>query len=148
MNTLSYRTTYDNASTVERRWLVIDAAEQTVGRLASRVAHVLRGKHKPSYSPHFDSGDYVIVINADQIRFTGAKEEQKEYLRYSGYPGGQRSATPAEVRAKHPERILEHAIRGMLPHTRLGRAMYRKLHVYAGAEHPHAAQRPTAYTLS
>ena len=142
VNTLSYRTTNENAASVKREWFVVDAAGQTVGRLASRVASVLRGKHKPSYTPHFDAGDNVIIINADQVKFTGAKEEQKTYLRHSGYPGGQRATNPARLRASHPERILETAIRGMLPKNRLGRAMYRKLHVYAGAEHPHGAQKP------
>ena len=143
MNTLSYRTTNANAASVERNWYVVDAAGETVGRLSSRIAAVLRGKHKPSYTPHVDCGDNVIVINADQVQFTGAKETQKEYLRHSGYPGGQRATTPARLRASHPERIIETAVRGMLPKNRLGRAMYRKLHVYAGTEHPHGAQKPT-----
>ncbi len=143
MNTLSYRTTNLNAATVQRDWLIVDATGETVGRLASRVATVLRGKHKPTYTPHVDTGDYVIIINADKVEFSGLKEEQKVYLRHSGYPGGQKATTPARLRASHPERILENAIRGMLPKNRLGRAMYRKLHVYAGAEHPHAAQKPT-----
>lgn len=142
MNTLSYRTTNANSATVERQWFVVDAAGQTVGRLATRVARVLRGKHKPSYTPHVDCGDNVVVVNADRVVFRGNKEQQKVYLRHSGYPGGQRATTPERLRAKHPERILEHAIKGMLPKTKLGRAMYRKLHVYPGAEHPHAAQQP------
>lgn len=143
MNTLSYRTTNANAANHEREWLVVDAAGETVGRLASRIATVLRGKHKPTYTPHFDAGDNVIVINADQVVFSGSKELQKVYLRHSGYPGGQKATTPERVRATHPERIIETAVRGMLPKNRLGRAMYRKLHVYAGAEHPHGAQKPT-----
>ena len=143
VNTLSYRTTNANAANIEREWYVVDAAGETVGRLASRIAAVLRGKHKPTYTPHFDAGDYVIVVNADQVAFTGLKEQQKTYLRHSGYPGGQRATTPERLRAKHPERIIETAVRGMLPKNRLGRAMYRKLHVYAGAEHPHGAQKPT-----
>jgi len=142
VNTLSYRTTNANAASVERAWLIVDATDETVGRLATRIAAVLRGKHKPSYTPHVDCGDNVIVINADKVRFSGMKETQKTYLRHSGYPGGQRSTTPAALRAKHPERILETAVRGMLPKNRLGRAMYRKLHVYPGAEHPHNAQKP------
>lgn len=142
MNTLSYRTTNANSATVERQWFVVDAAGETVGRLATRVARVLRGKHKPSYTPHVDCGDNVVVVNADQVVFRGNKEQQKVYLRHSGYPGGQRATTPERLRAKHPERILEHAVKGMLPKTKLGRAMYRKLHVYPGAEHPHAAQQP------
>ena len=143
MNTLSYRTVSANKATVETKWYVVDAAGQTVGRLASRVAAVLRGKHKPSYTPHVDCGDHVIIINADQVQFTGDKETKKVYLSYTGYPGGQRATTPSRMRAKTPERILEHAIKGMLPHTKLGSAMFRKLHVFAGAEHPHQAQKPT-----
>ena len=142
VNTLSYRTTNANNATVERAWFVVDAAGETVGRLSSRVAAVLRGKHKPSYTPHVDTGDNVIIINADQVVFSGSKEVQKTYLTHSGYPGGQKSNTPERIRAKHPERILETAIRGMLPKNKLGRAMFKKLHVYAGAEHPHIAQKP------
>ena len=142
MNTLSYRTASANKATVDPQWILVDADGQTVGRLASRVAAVLRGKHKPSYTPHVDCGDHVIIVNAEKVVFGGNKEQDKEYLRYTGYPGGQRMTTPARLRAKTPERILEHAIKGMLPHTKLGSAMYRKLHVYAGPEHPHAAQKP------
>ena len=142
MNTLSYRTTNANKATVDAKWILVDADGQTVGRLASRVAAVLRGKHKPSYTPHVDCGDHVIIVNAEKVKFGGNKEQDKQYLRYSGYPGGQKATTPARLRAKTPERILEHAIKGMLPHTKLGSAMYRKLHVYAGPEHPHAAQKP------
>ena len=144
MNTLSYRTTNANKATVDTKWVLVDADGQTVGRLASRIAAVLRGKHKPSYTPHVDCGDHVIVVNAEKVVFGGNKELDKQYLRYSGYPGGQKATTPARLRAKTPERILEHAIKGMLPHTKLGRAMYRKLHVYAGPDHPHAAQQPGA----
>ena len=142
MNTLSYRTTNANRATVDTQWVLVDADGQTVGRLASRVAAVLRGKHKPSYTPHVDCGDHVVIVNADKVVFGGNKEQDKQYLRHSGYPGGQKATTPARLRAKTPERILEHAIKGMLPHTKLGRAMYRKLHVYAGPDHPHAAQKP------
>ena len=142
MNTLSYRTVSANKATVDTKWIVVDAEGQTVGRLASRIAHVLRGKHKPMYTPHVDCGDHVVVVNADKVVFLGNKESDKLYLRHSGYPGGQRATTPERLRAKHPERIIEHAVKGMLPHTKLGRAMYRKLHVYAGAQHPHAAQKP------
>ncbi len=142
MNTLSYRTVSANKATVDAKWIVVDAEGQTVGRLSSRVAAVLRGKHKPSYTPHVDCGDHVIIINAEKVVFEGNKELTKEYLTHSQYPGGQRSTNPLRVRAKHPERILEHAIKGMLPHTKLGSAMFRKLHVYAGASHPHAAQKP------
>ena len=145
MNTLSYRTASAKPAQVERQWFAVDAAGPTVGRLATRVATVLRGKHKPSYTPHVDCGDHVVVVNADQVVFQGNKETQKVYRRHSGYPGGQKETTPQRLRAKHPERILEHAVKGMLPKTRLGRAMYRKLHVYAGAEHPHTAQKPSDF---
>ncbi len=149
MNTLSYRTvSANNASALaDRKWFVLDAEGQTVGRLSSRVAHVLRGKHKPSYTPHVDCGDNVVIVNADKVLFKGNKEVTKVYLRHSGYPGGQKATTPERLRASHPERILEHAIKGMLPKTKLGRAMYRKLYVYAGAEHPHKAQRPETLTF-
>ncbi|WP_116126494.1 50S ribosomal protein L13 [Lewinella sp. IMCC34183] len=142
MNTLSYKTQSANVNTVERKWHVIDAEGEIVGRLASRIAHVLRGKHKPDYTPHFDNGDHVIVINADKVRFTGQKFNDKVYLRHTGYPGGQRKATPRQILARKPELVIEHAIKGMMPKTKLGRAQYRKLHVYAGAEHPHTAQQP------
>ncbi|WP_420457853.1 50S ribosomal protein L13 [Neolewinella sp.] len=142
MNTLSYKTQSANASTVERKWHVVDAEGEIVGRLATKIAHVLRGKHKPDFTPHFDNGDHVIVINADKVRFTGLKFQNKEYLRHTGYPGGQRKATPRQLMARKPEMILEHAIKGMLPKTKLGRAQYKKLYVYAGAEHPHTAQQP------
>ena len=142
MNTLSYKTQSANAQTVERKWHVIDADGEVVGRLASRIARVLRGKHKPDYTPHFDNGDHVIVINADKVRFTGQKLNNKVYLRHTGYPGGQRQATPRQLLSRKPELVIEHAIKGMMPKTKLGRAQYRKLHVYAGAEHPHAAQKP------
>ena len=142
VDTLSYKTKSERKEDVEHKWYVVDAEGEVVGRLCTRIAHVLRGKHKPSYTPHIDCGDHVIVINADKVRFTGDKINQKEYLRYSGYPGGQKKATPRELLAKKPEAIVENAVRGMLPKNRLGRAMFRKLHVYAGAEHPHAAQKP------
>ena len=142
MNTLSYKTTNANAANVERKWHVVDADGEVVGRLASKIAHVLRGKHKPDFTPHFDNGDHVIVINADKVRFTGQKFNQKEYLRHTGYPGGQRKATPRQIMARKPEIILETAVRGMLPKTKLGRAQFKKLHVYVGTEHPHAAQKP------
>ena len=143
MDTLSYKTISANANTVEQKWFVVDAEGETVGRLASNIATVLRGKHKPSYTPHVDTGDYVIVLNADKVRFTGNKLADKTYLRYSGYPGGQKSTTAREVMDKKPLRIMESAVRGMLPKTKLGRAMIKKLFLYEGSEHPHAAQKPT-----
>ena len=142
MNTLSYKTQSANAATVERKWHVVDAEGEIVGRLASKIAKVLRGKHKPDYTPHFDNGDHVIVINADKVRFTGQKFNNKIYLRHTGYPGGQRKATPRAIMARKPELVIEHAVKGMMPKTKLGRAQYRKLHVYIGAEHPHTAQQP------
>jgi len=145
VNTLSYKTQSTNAGTVQREWLVVDATNEKVGRLASKIATVLRGKHKPSYTPHFDAGDYVIVINADKVRFTGNKMQDKVYLTYSGYPGGQKATTAAALMAKRPTAVLENAVRGMLPKTKLGRAMIKKLFVYTGAEHPHSAQKPAEF---
>ena len=147
MNTLSYKTQHENNDTVVRNWYVIDAENQTLGRMCSKVAHVLRGKHKPSYSPHIDCGDYVIVINADKVRLTGNKWDQKTYLTYSGYPGGQKSKTAKELLAKKPYAVVENAVKGMLPKTKLGRSMYKKLFVYAGEEHPHKAQKPEAFNF-
>src|SRR5699024_10775936 len=138
---------YPTNQTVEREWLVVDAEGEKVGRLASRIAAVLRGKHKPSYSDHVDAGDYVIVINADKIRFTGDKMAQKKYITYSGYIDGQKSRTAAEMMDKFPERILEKAVRGMLPKSRLGRKMFNKLFVYAGSDHPHQAQQPKEFKI-
>ena len=142
MNTLSYKTKSANKDTVERKWYVVDADGQTLGRMCTKIATVLKGKHKPSYTPHVDCGDNVIVINADKVRLTGSKMEQKVYLTYSGYPGGQKSTTAAELMTKKPYAMVEKAVKGMLPKNRLGRAMFRKLYVYAGEEHPHAAQKP------
>lgn len=127
---------------VEREWLLIDATDMVLGRLATEVASILKGKRKPQYTPHVDTGDFVIVINADKVRLTGNKAQSKEYYRHSGYPGGLKCETFAEAMQKHPERVIEHAVYGMLPKTTLGRQMGRKLKVYAGAEHPHAAQQP------
>lgn len=147
MNTLSYKTKSANAESVERKWHVVDADGEVVGRLASKIATVLRGKHKPDFTPHFDNGDHVIVINAEKVRFTGAKLNKKVYLRHTGYPGGQRSATPSDLMARKPELILQTAIKGMLPKTKLGRAQIKKLHLYVGAEHPHTAQKPEELSL-
>ena len=143
MNTLSYKTKSANAESVVRKWHVVDAEGEIVGRVASKIASVLRGKHKPDFTPHFDNGDHVIVINAEKVRFTGDKTNKKVYLRHTGYPGGQRKATPRQLFARKPERILEMAVKGMLPKTKLGRAQFKKLHLYVGPEHPHSAQQPT-----
>lgn len=142
MDTLSYKTKSARKEDVQRDWYVVDAEGEVVGRLCSKIAQVLRGKHKPSYTPHVDCGDNVIVINADKIRFTGNKMRTKEYITYSLYPGGQKRSTPAEKLNKKPEYIIENAVRGMLPKTKLGRAMFNKLFVYPGGEHPHQAQKP------
>ena len=127
---------------VERTWYLIDAEGIILGRLASKCATILRGKDKPQYTPHVDTGDFVVVVNAEKIRVTGGKELKKEYFRHSGYPGGLKSETLQEALAKHPERVIEHAVKGMLPKTTLGRAQGLKLKVYAGPDHPHAAQQP------
>ena len=147
MNTLSYKTVSANKQTVDKQWIVVDAEGEILGRLSSKIAMVIRGKNKPSYTPHVDCGDNVIVINADKVKLTGNKMGDKTYVRYTGYPGGQRFISPKELLAKHPERIVEKAVRGMLPKNRLGRALYKNLHVYAGGEHPHAAQSPKAIKL-
>lgn len=142
------RTTYmAKASEVERKWYVVDAAGQTLGRLASEVATILRGKHKPIYTPHVDTGDHVIIVNADKIELTGKKLTDKIYYRHTGYVGGIKQRTALEMRNERPEKMLELAIKGMLPKNRLGRQMYKKLHVYRGPEHPHQAQQPETYEL-
>lgn len=143
MDTLSYRTQSAKKETVKHDWIIVDAEGQTLGRLASVIALRLRGKHKTFYTPHVDCGDNVIVINAEKVHLTGAKMKQKVYMRHSGYPGGQKSKTAQQIMEKHPTRLVEIAIKGMLPKTKLGRAMYKKLFVYAGAEHPHKAQQPS-----
>jgi large subunit ribosomal protein L13 len=132
---------------IKREWYVVDAQGKTLGRLASEIAKILRGKHKPIYVPHLDCGDYVIVVNAEKVRVTGKKLDQKFYYRYSGYPGGLKSINLREQLQKHPTRVLEAAVRGMLPKNRLGRAMIKKLKVYAGGSHPHQAQRPKVLEL-
>ena len=136
------------AQEIELKWYMIDAANQVLGQLAVQAANLLRGKNKTSFTPHVDCGDYVIVINADKVVLTGNKERAKIYTRYTGYVGNQVVTTPAKLRRKHPEQILEHAILGMVPHTRQGRAQSVRLKVYAGAEHPHAAQTPEAVTIA
>jgi large subunit ribosomal protein L13 len=141
------KTIMANKNTVDHQWYVIDAAEQRLGRLSTEVASLLRGKHKPTYTPHVDGGDYVIIINADKIELTGNKWDQKTYYTHSHYPGGLRSMTARVMNAKFPERLVEKAIKGMLPKGTLGREMFKKCFVYAGDAHPHAAQKPTAYAL-
>jgi large subunit ribosomal protein L13 len=147
MDTLSYKTVSVSAAKAERKWYVINAENQVVGRLSSKIAAILRGKNKPSYTPHDDTGDYVIVINADKVRFTGAKWSQKEYKDHSLHPGGLKLTLAEEMLTKFPERILERAVKGMLPKTKLGRQMHKKLFVYTGSEHPHAAQKPETLEL-
>ena len=142
------RTTFmANDATVERKWYVIDAEGQRLGRLASEVATLLRGKHKPTYTPHVDTGDYVIVINAEKIELTGKKLTDKMYYRHSGYPGGLKERTAGEMLDRHPERVIEIAVKGMLPKGALGRKMFKKLHVYSGPEHNNHAQQPEVYEL-
>jgi len=135
------------ASDVERGWWLVDASDQTLGRLASRIAALLEGKHKPTYSPHIDSGDHVVVVNAAKVRVTGAKLEQKRYYRHSNYPGGLKEESLARLLERRPELVIERAVKGMLPQNRLGRAMFKKLKVYGGPDHPHAAQRPATVEL-
>jgi len=132
---------------IKREWYLVDASGKVLGRLASRVASILKGKHKPTYSPHLDVGDHVIIINADKIKVTGKKFHQKMYYHHTGYPGGLRSVSFRKIFQEKPERILYHAIWGMLPHNRLGRKMIKKLRIYAGAEHPHQAQKPKVLEL-
>ena len=135
------------AAEIERQWYLVDAEGKTLGRLASEIARILRGKHKPIFTPHLDTGDYVVVVNAEKIHVTGKKLETKKYYRYSGYPGGLKSVVLGEMLAKHPTRVIGLAVRGMLPKNRLGRAMIKKLKVYAGSEHPHEAQGPIPLEL-
>ncbi len=148
MGTLSYKTISANKATAKKEWIVIDAENEIVGRLATKVANVLRGKHKPCFTPHADCGDYVIVINADKVRFTGKKFTDKVYVRHTGYPGGQRFSTPKEIMAKFPIRVIEHAVKGMLPKNKLGSQLYRNLHVVAGTTHKFEAQQPRLVNLN
>jgi large subunit ribosomal protein L13 len=136
------------AECVQHNWILVDAAGKTLGRLATEIARRLKGKHKPEYTPHVDTGDYVVVINAGKVTVTGDKTHQKVYYQHTGYPGGIKGTTFSEMQRKHPERVIEKAIKGMLPKNPLGRAMFRKLKVYAGGEHPHAAQQPIALVLN
>lgn len=147
MNTLSYRTVSANNATVQKEWFVVDATNQVLGRFSSQVASILRGKHKTSFTPHVDCGDNIIVINAEKVRLTGKKWTDKEYVRHTGYPGGQRITSPAEMAKVDVTRIIEHAVKKMLPRNRLGNAIYGNLYVYSGSDHPHAAQQPKELTL-
>ncbi len=142
MNTLSYKTVSANKATVNKEWFVVDATDQILGRLSSEVAKIIRGKNKTYFTPHVDCGDFVIVINAEKVRLTGKKLTDKQYLRYTGYPGGERWSTPEELLKKNPSSIIERAVKGMLPRNRLGNAIIKNLYVYAGSEHPHQAQQP------
>ena len=148
MESLSYKTISANAATVTKEWVLIDANGEVLGRLASQVAKILRGKNKPSFTPNVDCGDNVIVINADKVKLTGNKMTEKVYVRHTGYPGGQRFATPADYLKRKPEFVIEKAVKGMLPKNRLGAAVLRNLKVYAGVEHPHAAQNPKTIKLN
>jgi len=147
VNTLSYKTQSAKKEEVKRDWYIIDAEGMILGRMCTQIAILLRGKHKASYTPHVDTGDNIIVINAEKIKLTGKKMTDKQYVRYSGYPGGQRFETPMSLLAKKPERIVEKAVKGMLPKNRLGRAMFKKLFVYVGGEHPHKAQKPQEFKI-
>lgn len=147
MDTLSFKTVSLNKATVDKGWVIVDANAKVLGRFASDVAKVIRGKHKPGYTPHVDCGDNVIVINADKIRMTGKKWTDRVYLSHTGYPGGQRQITPIELKRKSSTLLVERAIRGMLPKSRLGRALFKNLYVYEGAEHPHEAQKPKEIKL-
>ncbi len=142
MHKLSYKTVSVRKEDVQRKWYLIDAEGETVGRMSTKIATILRGKHKPSYTPHTDTGDYIIVVNADKVRFTGDKMNQKVYLTFSLHPGGQKSIVAKDLMTKKPIKIVEEAVKGMLPKNKLGRAMFKKLFVYEGGEHPHIAQKP------
>ena len=150
MDTLSYKTISANKETATKEWVVVDATDQVVGRLGAKVAKLLRGKYKPNFTPHVDCGDNVIIINADKVKFTGKKMTDKVYLSYTGYPGGQREITPARLLAKPngAEKLMKKVVKGMLPKNRLGEALLKNLKVYAGAEHPHAAQNPKTIKLN
>ncbi len=147
MNTLSFKTVSANKKTVTKNWIVVDADAEILGRLSSKIAMIIRGKNKPGFTPHVDCGDRVIVINADKVRLTGKKWTEKLYVSYTGYPGGQRFITPKKLMEKHPNRMLEKAVRGMLPKNKLGDALIKNLYVYAGSEHPHVAQNPETVKL-
>ena len=148
MNTLSYKTVSANKETVDKQWVLVDAEGEVLGRLASKVAKLIRGKHKPNFTPHVDCGDNVVIINAEKIKLTGNKWTEKTYIRHTGYPGGQRMQTAGELLGKNPIRVVEKAVKGMLPKNRLGSALFRNLYVYEGAEHKQEAQKPKAINLN
>ena len=148
MDTLSYKTISANKNTVQKEWVLVDAEGQTLGRLSSKVAKILRGKYKPNFTPHVDCGDNVVIINAEKVSLSGKKWDSKEYIRYTGYPGGQRSETARDLLAKNPAAIVERAVKGMLPKNRLGADLFRNLRVYAGAAHDQEAQKPKAINLN
>ncbi len=148
MNTLSYKTVSANKNTVNKEWVLVDADGQTLGRLASKIAKLIRGKHKPNFTPHVDCGDNVVVINAEKIHLTGKKWTDKSYIRHTGYPGGQRSLTATEMFEKDPTRLIEKAVKGMLPKNKLGSALFRNLYVYVGGEHDKGAQKPNTINLN
>ncbi len=148
MNTLSFKTKSANKASVQRDWYIVDAANQAPGRICAQIAAILRGKNKPYFTPHVDCGDYVIVINAEKVAFSGKKYDQKEYITFSGYPGGQKRELAGHLLKRRPEVVIEHAVKGMLPKNKLGRQMYKKLFVYTGSEHPHKAQNPQPLTFN
>ena len=148
MNTQSYKTVSATPATVNKEWVVIDATDLALGRLASRVALILRGKNKPYFTPHIDCGDNVIILNADKVRLTGNKMTERKYVRHTGYPGGQRFSTPKEILAKKPTELVRMAVKGMLPKNRLGSKLLNNLYLYQGSEHPHEAQKPKTITLN
>ena len=148
MNTLSYKTVSANSATVNKEWVLVDADGQTLGRLSSKVAKLIRGKYKPNFTPHVDCGDNVVIINAEKIVLTGKKWTEKSYIRHTGYPGGQRSLTATEMFEKDPTRLIEKAVKGMLPKNKLGAALFRNLYVYAGTEHQQTAQNPKAINVN
>ena len=148
MDTLSYKTISANAETVQKEWVVVDATDQILGRLCSKVAKLLRGKYKPNYTPHVDCGDNVIIINADKCKMTGKKWTEHQYVRYTGYPGGQRFTTPREILASRPAELIRRSVKGMLPKNRLGAKLLKNVHVYNGPEHPHEAQNPKVIDIN
>ena len=148
MDTLKYKTKFANKETVQKEWLIVDAEGQPLGRLASMIAYILRGKHKTYFSPHVDCGDHVVVINAEKVKLTGLKLQQKEWVRYTGYPGGQRFDKVADLLKRKPTAVIEHAVKGMLPKNRLGNKIFKNLHVYVGPEHKHQAQQPRLININ